>query len=122
MDAQEDRLAALDAYRKKLRELRELEARLKSNRASVQDLVAEYNKTEEDLRALQMIGQIIGEVLKQLDENRFIVKVLPMASRSPGSLALSLSYAHSASLFIATCWRPCVAGVVWPPVRGGLQD
>jgi hypothetical protein len=23
----------------------------------------------------QMIGQIIGEVLKQLDENRFIVKV-----------------------------------------------
>jgi len=25
--------------------------------------------------APQMIGQIIGEVLKQLDENRFIVKV-----------------------------------------------
>jgi uncharacterized protein (DUF3084 family) len=54
MDPQEDRLAALDNYRKKLRELRELEARLKSNRASVADLVAEYNKTEEDLRALQV--------------------------------------------------------------------
>jgi len=27
------------------------------------------------LFAPQMIGQIIGEVLKQLDENRFIVKV-----------------------------------------------
>lgn len=55
MDPQEDRLAALDSYRKKLRELRELEARLKSNRASVADLVSEYNKTEEDLRALQVV-------------------------------------------------------------------
>jgi len=31
-------------------------------------------KTEEDLKALQSVGQIIGEVLRQLDEERFIVK------------------------------------------------
>lgn len=30
----------------------------------------EYDKTEDDLKALQSVGQIIGEVLKQLDEER----------------------------------------------------
>jgi 26S proteasome regulatory subunit T4 len=70
----EERLTVLETYRKKLRELRELEARLKSNREGVSDLVKEFNETEENLKALQCIGQIIGEVLKQLDENRFIVK------------------------------------------------
>eukprot|EP00615_Pteridomonas_danica_P008304 CAMPEP_0114359046 /NCGR_PEP_ID=MMETSP0101-20121206/22725_1 /TAXON_ID=38822 ORGANISM="Pteridomonas danica, Strain PT" /NCGR_SAMPLE_ID=MMETSP0101 /ASSEMBLY_ACC=CAM_ASM_000211 /LENGTH=393 /DNA_ID=CAMNT_0001502397 /DNA_START=25 /DNA_END=1206 /DNA_ORIENTATION=+ len=70
----EDRIVVLESYRKKLRDLRELEARLKSNREGVADLVSEFNETEENLKALQCIGQIIGEVLKQLDDNRFIVK------------------------------------------------
>ena len=30
----------------------------------------EYDKTEDDLKALQSVGQIIGEVLRQLDEER----------------------------------------------------
>lgn len=71
----DDRVQVLDGYRKKLRELRELEARLKSNRESVTDLVTEFNTTEDNLKSLQCIGQIIGEVLKQLDDSRFIVKV-----------------------------------------------
>ena len=75
-DAAEERLAVLDEYRKKMRELRELEARLKSNRVAVTDLVKEFNETEDALKALQSLGQIIGEVLKQLDDTRFIVKVL----------------------------------------------
>jgi len=29
-----------------------------------------FDKTEDDLKALQSVGQIIGEVLKQLDEER----------------------------------------------------
>ena len=33
-----------------------------------------YDKTEDDLKALQSVGQIVGEVLRQLDEERFIVK------------------------------------------------
>ena len=33
-----------------------------------------FDKTEDDLKALQSMGQIIGEVLRQLDEDRFIVK------------------------------------------------
>mmetsp|Transcript_49545 Transcript_49545/g.112471 ORF Transcript_49545/g.112471 Transcript_49545/m.112471 type:complete len:392 (-) Transcript_49545:364-1539(-) len=74
MSDPEERIAVLEKYRVKLRELRELEARLKSNRAAVQDLVKEFNETEDNLKALQSIGQIIGEVLKQLDDTRFIVK------------------------------------------------
>lgn len=34
----------------------------------------DYDKTEDDMKALQSVGQIIGEVLKQLDEEKFIVK------------------------------------------------
>lgn len=34
----------------------------------------EYNRTEEDLKAIQSVGQLIGDVLKQIDDERFIVK------------------------------------------------
>jgi ATP-dependent 26S proteasome regulatory subunit len=34
----------------------------------------EYDKTEDDLKALQSVGQIIGELLRQLDDERYIVK------------------------------------------------
>lgn len=30
----------------------------------------EFEKTEDDLKALQSVGQIIGEVLRQLDSER----------------------------------------------------
>ncbi len=40
----------------------------------VQNTQKEYNKTEDDLKALQSLGQIISDVLKQLDDERFIVK------------------------------------------------
>lgn len=34
----------------------------------------EYTKTENQIKALQTCGQMIGEVLKQLDDERFIIK------------------------------------------------
>jgi len=37
-------------------------------------LTKEYDKSENDLKALQSVGQIVGEVLKQLTEDKFIVK------------------------------------------------
>jgi 26S proteasome regulatory subunit T4 len=40
----------------------------------VKDLVLEYNRTEEDLKAIQSVGQLIGDVLRQLDDQRVIVK------------------------------------------------
>lgn len=70
----DERMAVLEKYRTAVRSHREMEAKLKSNRDAVKDAVKEFNETEDALKALQSVGQIIGEVLKQLDENRFIVK------------------------------------------------
>ena len=43
-------------------------------REETKTVKAQYDKTEDDLKALQSVGQIIGEVLKTLDEERVIVK------------------------------------------------
>ena len=39
-------------------------------RFSLKDLEKDYEKTEEDIKAVQSVGQIIGEVMKQLDDER----------------------------------------------------
>ena len=39
-------------------------------RFSLKDLERDYAKTEEDIKAIQSVGQIIGEVMKQLDDER----------------------------------------------------
>ncbi|KAL7442507.1 hypothetical protein ACHAXH_009787 [Discostella pseudostelligera] len=72
--APSERDQVLEQYRAKIREHREIEARLKRMREDVKGLVARYQKTEDDLTALQSVGQIIGDVLKRLDNDRFIVK------------------------------------------------
>lgn len=72
--APSEREQVLEQYRAKIREHRETEARLKRMREDVKGLVARYQKTEDDLSALQSVGQIIGDVLKKLDNERFIVK------------------------------------------------
>mmetsp|Transcript_22055 Transcript_22055/g.61304 ORF Transcript_22055/g.61304 Transcript_22055/m.61304 type:complete len:453 (+) Transcript_22055:115-1473(+) len=69
-----EREQALEDYRAKIREHREVEARLKRMREDVRGLQGRYQKTEDDLNALQSVGQIIGDVLKRLDTERFIVK------------------------------------------------
>merc|ERR1712170_206966 len=65
---------ALENYRKKLTEHRELDAKLKEVRETEKKLMKDYDKSENDLKALQSVGQIVGEVLKQLTEEKFIVK------------------------------------------------
>mmetsp|Transcript_11779 Transcript_11779/g.18893 ORF Transcript_11779/g.18893 Transcript_11779/m.18893 type:complete len:390 (-) Transcript_11779:111-1280(-) len=70
----DDRAATIATYRKKFLEHRELEIQVKNLRLKMRDLNRQYEKTEDDLKAVQNVGQIIGEVLKQLDEERFIVK------------------------------------------------
>ncbi|PAA72723.1 hypothetical protein BOX15_Mlig006274g4 [Macrostomum lignano] len=64
----------LSDYRKKLMEHRELEAKLKEAREKLRDLTKEFDKSEDALKALQSVGQIVGEVLRQLTEEKFIVK------------------------------------------------
>ena len=72
MDASTDpeRTDALDQYKKKLLELREWEAKLKALRLDIKSLQTDFDTTEDNIKALQSVGQIIGEVLKQLDEER----------------------------------------------------
>ena len=71
-----EREKALADYRKKLMEHKEVDARLKDLRGQLKDLTNQYDKSENDLKALQSVGQIVGEVLRQLTEEKFIVKVI----------------------------------------------
>ncbi|KAJ3217553.1 26S proteasome subunit rpt4, partial [Chytriomyces hyalinus] len=76
MSTQEERRAkALSDYRRRLMEHRELEAKVKELRLGLRALEKDYDKTEDDIKALQSVGQMIGEVLKQLTDEKFIVKV-----------------------------------------------
>jgi 26S proteasome regulatory subunit T4 len=71
-DPQREQL--LNRYVSKVQEAREYESRVKKLREQLKVNSVEYDKTEDHLKALQSVGQIIGEVLRQLDEERFIVK------------------------------------------------
>lgn len=68
------KVEALNAYRRLLLEHREVEARVKNARLDLINYRKDYAKTEDDLKALQSVGKLIGELLRQLDEDRFIVK------------------------------------------------
>jgi 26S proteasome regulatory subunit T4 len=72
VDAVKDK--ALSDYRAKLLEHREVDARLKNMREELKGLTKQYDKSENDLKALQSVGQIVGEVLRQLTDEKFIVK------------------------------------------------
>merc|ERR1712147_162097 len=48
--------------------------KLKDVRETEKKLMKDYDKSENDLKALQSVGQIVGEVLKQLTDEKFIVK------------------------------------------------
>ena len=68
--ADPERAQALEQYKTTLLESRECEAKLKALRLDIKGLQREFDTTEENIKALQSVGQIIGEVLKQLDEER----------------------------------------------------
>ncbi|KAF2367708.1 hypothetical protein FHG87_001544 [Trinorchestia longiramus] len=69
-----DREQNLAVYRRRLIDHREIEAKLRKLREEKRDFDKQYDKSENDLKALQSVGQIVGEVLKQLTEEKFIVK------------------------------------------------
>lgn len=80
MSVDSAREKSLSDYRKKLMEHKEVEAKLKDLRLQLRDLNNQYEKSENDLKALQSVGQIVGEVLRQLTEEKFIVKVNQLIS------------------------------------------
>lgn len=71
---QEARNKTLHEFKKKLMEHRRFDDHLKQRRQDIRDLEKAYDKTENDIKALQSIGQLIGEVMKELSEEKYIVK------------------------------------------------
>ncbi|CAJ0957417.1 unnamed protein product, partial [Mesorhabditis belari] len=71
---QDEKERALAAYKKKLNDHRDIEQRLKELRKKEQEMQKQHDKSENDIKSLQSVGQIVGEVLKQLTEEKFIVK------------------------------------------------
>lgn len=76
MSGDPEREQALEDYKNKLLESREWEAKLKALRLEIKGLQRDFDVSEDNIKALQSVGQIIGEVLKQLDEERcaYLVK------------------------------------------------
>uniref|UniRef100_A0A0K0DLV8 AAA domain-containing protein n=1 Tax=Angiostrongylus cantonensis TaxID=6313 RepID=A0A0K0DLV8_ANGCA len=72
--ADEEKARELAKYRKKLVEYRDVEQQLKLLRKKEGELQKALEKSENDIKSLHSVGQIIGEVLKQLAEEKFIVK------------------------------------------------
>lgn len=71
---EEARNKALNEFKKNLMEHRRFDDQLKQRRQNIRDLEKAYDRTENDIKALQSIGQLIGEVMKELSEEKYIVK------------------------------------------------
>jgi 26S proteasome regulatory subunit T4 len=77
----DERQHALASFKAKLLESREWEAKLKALRLEIKGLQKDFDHTEENIKALQSVGQIIGEVLKQLDDERCACSAMPLPFR-----------------------------------------
>ena len=53
---------ALQKFQQKLKEHRELEAKLKQIREKTTEFEKSFNKSEDDLKALQSVGQVRGGI------------------------------------------------------------
>ena len=82
-DSDPERSHALHDYKTKLLDSREWEAKLKALRLEIKGLQRDFDISEENIKALQSVGQIIGEVLKQLDEERCEWPTPTLADRLP---------------------------------------
>ncbi|KAI5171725.1 26S proteasome regulatory subunit T4 [Nematocida sp. LUAm3] len=71
---EQEKKEALIQYHKAVKEHADTLENMKKMSQMLKNQDKEYDKTEKDINALQSVGQMVGEVLKQLDEERFIVK------------------------------------------------
>ncbi|KAI5185544.1 26S proteasome regulatory subunit T4 [Nematocida homosporus] len=70
----EEKREALLQYHKATTDHSNALSTMKEMGQAMKSLEKEFEKTEKDIDALQSVGQMVGEVLKQLDDERFIVK------------------------------------------------
>ncbi|CAG9471851.1 26S protease regulatory subunit 10B, putative [Plasmodium vivax] len=93
-----DNKESIKQYVKKVIEHREIESQVKNLRLDIKEQNKIYEKTEDNLKALQSVGQIIGQVLKQLEDEKFIVK----ASSGPRYVVGCKSKINKGKLAIGT--------------------
>ncbi len=62
----------MDTYVNRLKENKEMETRLKSTRVEFNNMRIEADKLEDNLKAIQNSGQLIGEILKRIDAEKCI--------------------------------------------------
>jgi 26S proteasome regulatory subunit T4 len=60
----------LDQYIQRLKENREMENRLQDVRLQYKTMKDESDKLEDHLKAIQNTGQLIGEILKNVDQEK----------------------------------------------------
>ncbi|KAB0374503.1 hypothetical protein FD755_012995 [Muntiacus reevesi] len=73
---------ALQDYRKKLLEHKEIDGRLKELREQLKELTKQYEKSENDLKALQSVGQqILKNSLEELSLEDFYIYTMVPASK-----------------------------------------
>ncbi|AES74232.1 putative proteasome endopeptidase complex [Medicago truncatula] len=68
------RRKVVNDYRKKLLNKKELESRRNSVKLDLRKSIKEFNKSEDDLKSFQSVGQIVAEILRPLDHQRVVVK------------------------------------------------
>jgi len=71
--ADSEKSALLATYLHKKRELQAQEARCKEVREKRINMIKKLDKSENDLKALQSVGRLVGEVLRAISEEHFIV-------------------------------------------------
>jgi ATP-dependent 26S proteasome regulatory subunit len=73
-------------------------------RQTIKGLEDDFEKSEDDIKALQSVGQIIGEVLKQLDEERCQSTFLAFDQNTHPPLVVNRSYRQSIFRSTLCCW------------------
>ena len=66
----------LKLYCTRLRECKQREEEREKTRSEFTSLREEADKTDEHLKTIQNTGQLIGEILKKIDEDKFITKLV----------------------------------------------
>lgn len=90
-----------------------------AEREELKDLRKRYDKSEDDLKALQSVGQIIGELLRQLDEERCKARRLDFdfCARSGALLQCAVSARKSVFICSTTTFAVCQISSKRRPAR-----
>lgn len=66
----QEREEAIGHYKKVLNDTRKMEDKIKKLREAISSKIEEVQKTEEQMKSLQSVGQIIGELLRPLSDEK----------------------------------------------------